>query len=166
MVAMNMGYESATRRNFMLSSSAQILFALKSDVAFGQSPPAILSQSEKESMDRLIDATTFLRASDFTQAFWKLWGLKVDLTLAIVEADVREAFNEILVKAQNELLKEYGADNPIPRDNLHLVLAGTIYVQNIIFSISTNVKSGLITITNDKMQRAKDYYCSIYPYCR
>jgi hypothetical protein len=164
-VAMNMGLEIATRRNFMLASSAQILLALQSNVAFGQSTTD-LSQQEKEILDRLIDRFTFVRASNFTESFWKLWEVKVDLTLAIVKTDVREAFNEIIVKAQDVLLKDYGADNPIPRDSLHLVLAGTIFVQNIIFGVSTDFKSGIITITRDKVQRARDYYCSVYPYCR
>jgi hypothetical protein len=151
---MNMCYESATRRNFMLASSAQILFVLKSDVASGQSPPD-LSQHEKESMDRLIERLTFVHASDFTEVFWELWGEKVDLTLAIVEVDVREALSELLVTVHDALSKEYGADNPIPRDSLHLVLAGTIYVQNVIFAISTEAKYGTITITHNTIQKAR-----------
>jgi hypothetical protein len=151
MVTVNMGYESETRRNFILASSAQILLALKSDVAFGQSPPLNLSQNEEESLDRLIDRFTFVRPSDFTKFFWQLWGTKLDVTLAVVKVDVNEALSEILAKAQNVLLREFGADNPIPRDSLHLVLAGTIYVQNIIFVVSTNTKTGIITITNEKI---------------
>jgi hypothetical protein len=163
---MNTGCESATRRNFILAGSAQILFALESDVAFGQSPPVDLGPNERESLDRLIDRFTFLRPSDFTEIFWNLWGAKVDLTLTIVKTDVREVLNEFLLAVQNELLKEYGGDNPIPRDRLHLVLAGTIYVQNVIFAVSTNAESGIITITNDTVQRAKGYYCAFYPYCK
>jgi hypothetical protein len=166
MVAMKMGCENATRRTFMLASSAQIVFAINSDLAFGQSPPPALSLPEIESMDRLIDRLKFARASDFIRTFWDLWGVRVELNLAIIKDDIKENFNELLVKTQEMLLKQYGGDNPIPRDDLHLVLAGMIFVQNSVFSISTNVKTGIITITSEEIQRAKDFYCSIYPYCK
>jgi hypothetical protein len=90
-------------------------------VAFGQSPPPALSLPEKESMDRLIDRFAFVHASDFTHTFWDLWEVRVNLSLAIIKDDIREAFNELLAKTQDMLLKEHGADNPIPRDELHLV---------------------------------------------
>jgi hypothetical protein len=93
-------------------------------------------------------------------------GGEVNLSLALIKDDIREAFNELLAKTQDMLLKEHGADNPIPRDELHLVLAGMIFVQNSVFSISTNIKTGIITITSEEIQRAKDFYCSIYPYCK
>lgn len=111
MAAMKMSYENATRRNFILASSAQIVFAINSDVAFGQSPPPALSLPEKESMDRLIDRFAFVHASDFTHTFWDLWEVRVNLSLAIIKDDIREAFNELLAKTQDMLLKEHGADN-------------------------------------------------------
>jgi hypothetical protein len=76
MAAMKMSYENATRRNFILANSAQIVFAINSDVAFGQSPPPALSLPEKESMDRLIDRFAFVHASDFTHTFWDLWEVR------------------------------------------------------------------------------------------
>jgi hypothetical protein len=38
-------------------------------------------------------------------------GGEVNLSLAIIKDDIREAFNELLAKTQDMLLKEHGADN-------------------------------------------------------
>ena len=73
---------------------------------------------------------------------------------------------DLAMKAQNTLQEEFGTDNPLPRERLRIVLAGTIFVQNIVFGVSTDVKSGIVRITREKVQNMRDYYCSHYPYCR
>ena len=45
---MNIGEESATRRNFTLAGSAQALFAFKPSVALGQSLPAKPGEQTKD----------------------------------------------------------------------------------------------------------------------
>jgi hypothetical protein len=164
---MNIGEESATRRNFTLAGSAQALFAFKPSVALGQSPPAKPGEQTKdnhEALDRIIEQFTFTSAKDFTRVFQQLWSEKVMLTLAKVADAVEETLTEIVTKAQSVLIKDYGA-NEIDRESLRPVIAGTIYVQNIVFAVSTNTKSGIVLITSD-INNMREYYCSRYRYYR
>jgi hypothetical protein len=164
--ATNMGEE--TRRNFILAGSAQALLAFHSNVAFGQAvqPPLDLDQSQKEVLDGIIDRMQFRRAVDFYQMFLRLLSTKLDVSLAIMADDAKTILLDLAMKAQNTLQQEFGTDGPIPRENLQIVLAGTIFLQNIVFSVSTNDKSGIVYITSEKVQSFMGYYCLLYPYCK
>jgi hypothetical protein len=160
--ATNMGEE--TRRNFILAGSAQALFALQADMAFGQAvqtPPP-----QKEVLDRIIDRMQFRRTVDFYEVFRRLLDTRLDLSLATIAEDARTQLLDLAKKAQDTLQKEFGTDGPIPRENLRTVLAGTIFLQNIVFGVSTDAKSGVVRITSEKIQNFTQYYCSFYPYCK
>ena len=119
-----------TRRNFILAGSAQALFAFQSNVAFGGQtvqPPPDLDQSQKEVLDRIIDRMQFRRAVDFYEVFLRLLDTKLDLSLAIIADDAKTILLDLATKAQNTLQQEFGTDGPLPRENLQIVLAGTIF---------------------------------------
>lgn len=90
--------DSATRRNFILASSAQVLFASNPNIASAQSQPAVLDQQAKENLNRIIESMKFASPSQFSQVFFSLWRDRIVLTLARVEADVDGTLTEILPK--------------------------------------------------------------------
>ena len=158
-----------TRRNFVLAGSVQALFAFQSNVAFGGQTvqtPSDLDQPQKEVLDRIIDRMQFRRTVDFYEVFLRLLDTKLDLTLAIIADDAKTILLDLAKKAQDTLQKEFGTDGPIPRENLRTVLASTIFIQNIVFAVSTNEKSGIVRITSEKIQNFMQYYCLLYPYCK
>jgi hypothetical protein len=163
---MAMERANSTRRNFILASSAQAVFAFDSNISFSQTPAPVLSEAAKEVLDRLLSWTRFVHAGDLSEAFDRLWKEKVELTLAVVTSDAEQVISDLVTAAQNALIKEFGEDKPIPHEKLQMILAGTIYVQNIIFAKSTDVKAGIVDVTRDSIQSMKDYYCSFYPYCK
>jgi hypothetical protein len=164
MDTMDRRHEGATRRNFILAGSAEAIFALNASVAFGQSSTA--SPEDTGALDRLIERTNFLRAGELSRVFRDLWKEKIELALARVAEDVEAILSEIVNEKRDELVKEFGADDTIPRERLRVILAGTIYFQNIIVGVSTDAKSGIVSITAERIASMRAYYCSIYPYCR
>jgi hypothetical protein len=160
----NMGGE--TRRNFILAGSAQAVLALQSSVAFGQDKNSSdLSLPSTEALDRVIDRTEFSRANQLSAIFGRLFETKLDITLATTAEDARNTLFELARKAQETLEKDF-PDGPIPRENLRTVLAGTILVQNIVFGGSTDLKTGIVSITSQEIRNLTQYYCSFYPYCK
>jgi hypothetical protein len=163
--ATNMGEE--TRRNFILAGSAQAVLALQSSVAFGQDKNRTdLSLPPTEALDRLLDRLEFIRANQLSAVFQRLFETKLEITLATIAEDARNILLELASKAQEKLEKDFSPDGPIPRQNLHTVLAGTVFLQNIVFGVSTDLKSGIINITSEKIRNMTQYYCSFYPYCK
>jgi hypothetical protein len=155
-----------TRRNFILAGSA--LFALPTDLAFGQAvqTPHDLTKMQIETLDRIIDGIQFRRTGDLVRVFTRLLETKLDVTIATIADDAKTILLDLAMKAQNTLQKDFGTDGPIPRENLHTVLAGTILFQNIVFGVSTDLKSGFVNITSEKIKSMTQYYCSFYPYCK
>jgi hypothetical protein len=167
MVGMKTQQEGATRRNVVMAGSVQALLAFRASAAFAQKPPAAPQQKDdtQEILNRIVARTNFVHAVDLSAVFQYLWGEKIELTLAKVAEGAEATLTEIVTKAQDALVKEYGP-NPIDSDRVHVILAGTIYVQNIIFARSSDMKTGVITITAEAIQSMKEYYCAHYPYCK
>jgi hypothetical protein len=86
-------------------------------------------------------------------------GAKLRLALATVESDAETIISDLAMQAQNLLLKEFGNDKEIPRDNLRVILAGAIFVQNSFIGVGTNLTSSLVAITAEKLRSVQQYYC-------
>jgi hypothetical protein len=156
-----------TRRNFMPAGSAQALFALQATRAFGQAvqTPPDLDQQQTEALDGIIDWMQFRSTGDLARVFTRLLDTKLELTIGTIAEDSRTILLDLVMRAQNTLQKDFGT-GPIPSENLHTVLAGTILFQNIVFGVSTDLKSEFVHITSEKIKGMTQYYCSFYPYCK
>ena len=108
----------------------------------------------------------FRRTNELSGVFIRLLDTKLDLTIGTIADDARTILLDLAMRAQNTLQKEFGTDGPIPRENLRTVLAGTILFQNIVFGVSTDLKSGFVHITSEKIKSMTQCYCSFYPYCK
>jgi hypothetical protein len=117
-------------------------------------------------LNRLLDRLEFIRANQLSAVFERLFETKLDTTLATIAEDARNILIDLVNRAQKTLEKDFSPDGPIPRQNLRTVLAGTIFLQNIVFGVSTDLKSGIINITSEKIRNMTQYYCSFYPYCK
>jgi hypothetical protein len=119
-----------TRRNFILAGSAQALFALQTDLAFGQAvqTPPDLTKLQIEALDRVIDGIQFRRADDLSGVFRRLLETKLDVTIATIADDAKTILLDLAMKAQNTLQKDFGTNGPIPRENLRGRVGGYHFV--------------------------------------
>jgi hypothetical protein len=164
--AQNMGGE--TRRNFILAGSAQALFALEPNKAFAQSSPApvhIVPRPRDEILNNLLVRSEFKSALNFPSTFQRMFVERLELSLGTLAAEANSAISEVITRTQAVLVKDFGENVPIPKDDLLIIIGNTVLVQNVLFALATDIASGLVTITTQAIQAAFDKYCSDYPYC-
>jgi hypothetical protein len=160
------GSELATRRSVVLAASMQIISPLVASEAFAQTTPD-KSAADDVALKSLPPSLRFQTPEEFGRFFRSLWELKLATSLAQLEKNAETEIAQLLDRAQKTLQAEFGGGNgTIPAEIIQKISDGTVYAQNIILSVSTNAKSGIVRITAERIRAMRDYYCSFYPYCR